>query len=100
MAYKTEEEVIILGEDTKILLKGSVGQELIVQSELTKNEASDELMKLDPFSFFSLGELQSKIASIQNDYRRIASLSAYLENFIVEGENTLDTVHQNQNKEE
>ncbi len=84
-----------LGEAALEFLQGKLGHALADQSERDKAEAVNELLGLEPYKIFELGELQAKIADIQLNYRTASRVGAYLRNFVIEGENALDIIHQN-----
>ncbi len=89
-------EKIERGEQATKFIQSNLGTELMVASEKDKISAIEAFLKLDPYSIFELGELQSKIAGIKQEYITASRVGAYLNNFIVEGDNTLDIVNQDQ----
>lgn len=75
-----------LGDEAKAFLKSNIGQLIIGCAEHDVREAKDDLLKIDPYEFKTLAELQSKISSLQLKAKIALQIDSYLSEAITSGE--------------
>ena len=75
-----------LGDRIAAFLDSDIGKYIDSCSKTDENEAIAKLLKLSPFEFDKLGELQSAIAKIQEDVMLSRKVNAYLADAIIRGQ--------------
>lgn len=85
---KDENDLVSAGEfgdKVSAFIDSEIGKYLIACKARDEAEAAEALLSLDPFKYSSLGELQSKIAELQENMVLARKIHGYLADAIING---------------
>lgn len=75
-----------IGDKVKAFIASEIGQLMLSAKDQDKSEAMNDMLKLNPYDYKTLGELQNAIAKAQENVMLAEKVHGYLADVIIRGE--------------